>query len=385
LSARIVLTGWAKYLKLQITSLLRSGAVFGDRPPAFVALSSGSLNSYATEENEAGSMIRFKSISQRYPNGLTWADYHWEDIQSEHWNTAILRLIELMQEDSTDGWRLIFTNMLSSLKSSVFYTVMTAFSDWDSDYGIRGDIIKFHSQQEAIIRHYDANISKGKEAGERIYSQRFGKGNRWLFGDQMKRVKTYSSEKLREMLFQFASLGRAIPVSGWETNLSYGEKVKTLCESYSDYLEQAYLMPPSWYLLNETHCSSWLKLLIEAGVLGSGTLQTPRGFKCIAKDGHVCNSLVELEIDNWLCDQGISHGKEPPYPTHATLNPNGRLRADFLVNGIYVEYAGLMDDSIYAAKMEAKRKIAHDKRMKLLVIEPRHMKSIEGLLKKLQQ
>ena len=187
------------------------------------------------------------------------------------------------------------------------------------------------------------------------------------------------------MLYSFASLGKAIPISGWETNISYGEKVKSLCGSYDLYLECAYLMPPSWYLLNETHSSSWLKLLIDAGVLGSGTLQTPRGFRCIAKDGHVCNSLVELEIDNWLFDHGMQHEKEPIYPIHTTLNPNARLRADFLVNGIYVEYAGLMDDPLYAQKIEAKRNIAKDKSMKLVVIEPKRMKNIEVVLHKLEQ
>jgi len=330
-------------------------------------------------------MIRFKSISRKFPNGLTWADYHYEDIESEKWHSGMLHVMDLIKNDSPQGWRLIFSNMLSSLKSSVFFPVMTSFADWDSEYGINGNIIKFVSQQDAIINYYCVNISEGKEAGERIYPKRFGKGNRWLFGDQMARVKSYSTDYLMEMLNAFALTGKAIPVSGWETNISYGEKVKSLCESYDAYPECAYLLPPSWYLLNETQSSSWLRLLIDAGILGSGTLQTSRGFRCIAKDGHICNSLVELEIDNWLHDHGLQHEKEPPYPVHMTLNPNKRLRADFLVKGIYLEYAGLMDDPSYAAKMEAKRQLAKDKSMKLLVIEPRHMKGIEKLLQRFEQ
>jgi len=139
-------------------------------------------------------MIRFKSIARKFPNGLTWAEYHYEDIQSEKWNPGILHIIDLMKQDSPEGWRLIFSNLLSSLKSSVFYAVMTSFSDWDSEYGINGNIIKFNSQQDAIIYYYNAHISKGKEAGDRIYPQRFGKGNRWLFGDQMQRVRGYSKD-----------------------------------------------------------------------------------------------------------------------------------------------------------------------------------------------
>ena len=282
-------------------------------------------------------MIRFKSILKRYPNGLTWADYHYEDVPSEKWHVGILNIIELIKEDSKEGWQLIFSNLLSSLKSSVFYPIMTSFSDWNSDYALGDRLIKFNSQQGAIIQYYNANIRNGKEAGDRIYPEKTGKGSRWLFGDQLRRVKSYTKDKLLEMLYDFASLGRAIPISGWENNIGYGEKIKVLCESYNKYLVHAYLLPPSWYIENEVHSNSWLKVLIEANILGSGTSPTPRGFRCIAKDGHVCNSLVELEIDNWLFDHEIKHEKEPLYPAHNKLNPSKRLRADFLIDGVWTK------------------------------------------------
>ena len=43
---------------------------------------------------------------------------------------------------------------------------------------------------------------------------------------------------------------------------------------------------------------SWLKALIQAGVLEDGTRKTSRGIQSIAKDGHVCLSLGEKTIDD---------------------------------------------------------------------------------------
>ncbi len=185
------------------------------------------------------------------------------------------------------------------------------------------------------------------------------------------------------MLNALASLGRAIPISGWENNLGYGEKISIMCEDYSAYLLQAYLLPPSWYILDTLQSRSWLKVLIDADILASGTLPTPRGFRCVARDGHECNSLVELEIDNWLFTHRVPHEREPLYPSHPSYNPSMRLRADFLVGRTYIEYAGLLDDHDYAMKMKHKRMLAKDNHLHLIVIEPRHIKKLETILETL--
>jgi hypothetical protein len=329
-------------------------------------------------------MIRFKSIRKVFPNGLTWADYYIEDIVKEDWHSAIMQLIDVMKQDSKDGWQLIFNNLLSSLKSSVFYPVMTSFSDWETNYSLGSDIIKFNSQQSSIIDFYGADIKSGKEPGERIYPAMSGKGSRWLFGHQMPRVKGYSNDNLYEMLYNFALLGKAIPISGWENNLGYGEKIKALCENYTEYLKAAYLLPPSWYLVKKFETRSWLKILTDSGILSDGFLRTGRGFRCNAKDGHECNSLVELEIDNWLFAKGIPHQKEPLYPFHKEYNSSSRLRADFRVQETFIEYAGLMDDPEYASRMEIKKKLAHALKINLIVIEPNNFKNLDDLLQKIR-
>lgn len=315
-------------------------------------------------------MIRFESIRRVYPNGLTDVNYHNEDIPQQEWHPAIVELIDLIKDD-TPRWGIIFQNFLTALKSSVFYPVMTSFSDWKEAHS--SAIITFNPQSGAILDFYRAVASL--EAGERIYDTK-ARSSRWLFGHQMKRVSGYSNEKLLEMFFEFSLTGGAIPLSHWETNKGYGEKIKLFCSDYSKYLKIAYLMPPSWYIQDKIGQNSWLKLLIESGILKDGLLKTHRGIRCIAKDGHECNSLAELEIDNWLYLNKLEHEKEPCYPYHKKYNPNSRLRADFRVGQLFIEYAGLMNDPKYANKINLKKALAAELDMRLVILKPRDMKDI---------
>lgn len=359
------------------------------------------------------SLIRLKSI-KTYPNGGIWANYHLEDIPQQEWYPAIVELISLIKRDSRKGWPLIFQNLLSSLKASVFYPVMTSFSDRDADYSInRG--VKFAYQQTVIFDYF---VGKDKELlqdamkdplypyhkkymtkegaivqeamkhtkGREIYPSRNGKGSRWLFDQQMKRVSGYSNEKLLEMLHEFSTIGRAIPTSGWEYNYTYGKKIKAFCEDYSEYLKIAYLLPPSWHLMDKIKPRSWLKLLINAGILSESgdLLRAGRGVRCIAKDGHECNSLVELDIDNWLYLNNISHEKEPLYPYHEKYNPNARLRADFRTSQFFIEYAGLLDDPKYVRKMKRKEALARELNVKLIVITPKDLQDLDSVLEVLK-
>jgi hypothetical protein len=114
----------------------------------------------------------------------------------------------------------------------------------------------------------------------------------------------------------------------------------------------------------------WLSVLQHAGVVGDAW-QTPRGVLTIAADGHLCRSFGELTVENYLIAEGFDHQCEPHYPTHPTLNPNGRQRADWLLgDGRWVEYAGMMDDSNYAANMTSKVELAVTAGIELVVLTP---------------
>jgi hypothetical protein len=114
----------------------------------------------------------------------------------------------------------------------------------------------------------------------------------------------------------------------------------------------------------------WLMVLQHCGIVGEAC-KMPRGVMTIASDGHLCRSLGELAIENYLIANDIAHQPEPKYPTHPELNPNGGQRADWLLPGDrWIEYAGMMDAAEYATKMAVKVQLAAECGLDLLVLTP---------------
>ncbi len=125
---------------------------------------------------------------------------------------------------------------------------------------------------------------------------------------------------------------------------------------------------------------SWFKALAETGILPDGVLITARGIRCLAQDGHVCHSLAEQQIDDWLFAQGLPHEREPSYPAHSTLNPTGRRRADWKVQNTFIEYFGLIGDSKYEEKMEEKIFLARYCNIDLITIYPSDIENLDQRL-----
>jgi len=121
---------------------------------------------------------------------------------------------------------------------------------------------------------------------------------------------------------------------------------------------------------------SWLNALIQAGILKDGVRKTSRGTQCIAKDGHVCLSIGEKTIDDYLYGHNISHEKEVNYPECG-------FRADFSISGSFIEYFGLCGDPSYDKKIAAK--IATCQKFGILLIQvfPEDLASSRKLEKKL--
>jgi hypothetical protein len=145
---------------------------------------------------------------------------------------------------------------------------------------------------------------------------------------------------------------------------------------------KALLAMPSYETYVKTF-GLWLKALILAGILEDGTQPVQLGTRCIAADGHECLSLAEKTIDDWLSARDIPHEKEPLYPYHAYLNPSGRMRADWQVGKVFIEYAGLMDEPDYAAKMETKQELAAEFGLVLIVINPKEVLNLDRKLGRL--
>ncbi|HEY1790470.1 MAG TPA: hypothetical protein VGJ73_20150 [Verrucomicrobiae bacterium] len=121
---------------------------------------------------------------------------------------------------------------------------------------------------------------------------------------------------------------------------------------------------------------SWLNALIEAGILENGTRATNRGTQCLAKDGHVCLSLAEKTIDDFLHSRGIYHEREVKYP-------EGNFRADFTVKGVFVEYFGLVGDAGYEAKMKLKQDFCEKHHVKLISLFACDLATVRSLEEKL--
>jgi len=121
---------------------------------------------------------------------------------------------------------------------------------------------------------------------------------------------------------------------------------------------------------------SWLKALIASGILDNGTRPTSRGTQCIAKDGHTCLSLSEKTIDDYLFNHNIEHRKEPHYP-------NSNLRADFEVNGVFIEYFGLKGEPFYDAKILTKTNACKEYGIELVALYAKDLASVGMLEEKL--
>lgn len=110
---------------------------------------------------------------------------------------------------------------------------------------------------------------------------------------------------------------------------------------------------------------SWNNALIEAGLIPHRSLNQRMYSrrKCIAVDGHFCNSISELLIDNWFNQNKIGHQKEFPYP-------KGKFVADWAFSAnIFVEYFGLANDSKrYDEEIKKKKLICKESKINLIEI-----------------
>lgn len=123
---------------------------------------------------------------------------------------------------------------------------------------------------------------------------------------------------------------------------------------------------------------TWFHVLVDAGVLNDGTQEMSRGTRCLAKDGHLCLSIGEKTIDDFLFANGIVHEKEPYYP-------EGNFRADFRVGEVLIEYFGLTGNKDYDAKTRNKKHICKKHGIELVAIYPKDLVTVKKLQQKLQQ
>ena len=112
---------------------------------------------------------------------------------------------------------------------------------------------------------------------------------------------------------------------------------------------------------------SWSLALIAAGLEPnrSHDHRMYRRSMTKAKDGHVCDSVSEALIDNWLSEHGIAHERNAKYP-------ETKHRADWKIkSGAFIEYFGLAKDSPrYDRSVAQKKQLCKQHNIDLVSLYP---------------
>lgn len=92
-----------------------------------------------------------------------------------------------------------------------------------------------------------------------------------------------------------------------------------------------------------------------------------------AKDGHICDSLAEKIIDDYLFKRGIAHQRNFPYP-------EGTYTADFKIGNKLIEYFGLSGEhKRYDELKTIKKKLIKKYGLNLIEIYPNNLFPTSGL------
>ena len=127
----------------------------------------------------------------------------------------------------------------------------------------------------------------------------------------------------------------------------------------------------SWFVAEE---GSWFQALINCGVLKNAQRKSTYGTWNLAKDGHVCKSIAEKNVDDWLFEHNVLHDKEVRYP-------NANFIADWKIENTYIELYGLEGLPAYDEKILAKRKHAELFNIKLVELYLCDVLNLESKLK----
>lgn len=115
-------------------------------------------------------------------------------------------------------------------------------------------------------------------------------------------------------------------------------------------------------------------------IIAAGYEPNPVRFakKYVAKDGHVCDSMAEKIIDDWLFKRNIKHRINVPYPG------NKGYTVDFRVGNKWIEYFGLSGElKRYDVLKRRKIKLAKEFKLDLVKIYPNDLFSKPKFNKKM--
>ncbi|UZE93202.1 MAG: homing endonuclease associated repeat-containing protein [Candidatus Nealsonbacteria bacterium] len=110
---------------------------------------------------------------------------------------------------------------------------------------------------------------------------------------------------------------------------------------------------------------SWNKAIESAGFVPNPVVFAR---KHKAEDGHVCDSLSEKIVDDWLSKNNLKHKINVAYPG------NPRLTCDFLVGNYFIEFFGIGKEHVrYTELMKEKRRLAQQYNLNMVELKPEHI------------
>ena len=178
-----------------------------------------------------------------------------------------------------------------------------------------------------------------------------------IFKDYRRGSKKLKLKRLRK-LFEFTG---EIPTSDFERFLYLYRDPGDLKELLGIF---RVMRTPAGY---KEEFGNFFTALVESGILPEGSRRMRIGTMVLANDGHLCLSLPEKEIDDFLFEHGVLHEKEVRYP-------DSKMRADWEILGqaqrVFVEYFGLMSNRAYAKKAKQKATMAKSNKIELIEIYP---------------
>ncbi len=119
-----------------------------------------------------------------------------------------------------------------------------------------------------------------------------------------------------------------------------------------------------FYLPARKFFRTWNKAIEEVGLKPNPVLFADHH---LAKDGHKCDSLAEMIIDDYLSENNIKHLRCVPYT-------EGPYTADFKIGHVLVEYYGLAGEfEKYDNNKQIKKNLAVKYNLKVLEVYPKDL------------
>lgn len=97
----------------------------------------------------------------------------------------------------------------------------------------------------------------------------------------------------------------------------------------------------------------------------------------ISKSGCPVRSTYELRVADWLTERGVAFEYEPDVPFG-----HGNTRADFFVNGWYIEVWGVHSNARYSAQRKRKQRLYAEHNLPLIELSPHHFSRDRHIMEK---